>query len=131
MKQTFKLVHREARMRAQEAIKSAQEGWVVTLSEPTRTLEQNSAQWPLLQAFADQKQLCINGVMQFVTADDWKDVLTAVFRGEMRVAIFDGRMILLGQRTSEFGVKKFSDWMEFLHASAVDQDVDIHYREAA
>lgn len=126
MKQTFILAHDEARKRATEAVKQAPDGFAVTISEPTRTLDQNAAQWPILQAFADQKQLCINGAMQDVTADDWKDVLTAVFEADMRVAVFQGRMILLGQRTREFSKKKFSDWLEFLHATAAEMEVNLN-----
>lgn len=131
MKKTFILAHAEARRRSHQAIDDAPDGWAVTVGEPNRNLDQNAAQWPILQAFADQKQLCINGVMEFVTPDDWKDTLTAVFRKEMRVAVFDGRMILLGQRTSKFSVPKFSEWLEFLHAMAAQMDVDLHYREVA
>ena len=109
----------------------APDGWVATFSEPTRTLDQNAAQWPVLQAFADQKQLCINGAMVWASAEDWKDVLTALFKEDMRVAVLNGRMILLGQRTSQFSKKKFSDWMEFLHAMAAEMDVDVNYLDYA
>jgi len=102
----------------------------VTVSEPSRSLEQNAAQWPILQAFADQKQLVINGKLEWVTADDWKDVLTASYKADMRVAIFDGRMILLGQRTSKFAKKEFGEWLEFLHATAAGMGVELE-REAA
>lgn len=131
MKRTYGLVHDEARRRAAKDCMEAPDGWMVTVSEPTRTLEQNSAQWPILQAFADQQQLCINGKMEWVTDEDWKDVLTALFKQEMRVAVVNGRMILLGQKTSKFSKKSFSDWLEFLHSMAVEMDVDLHYREAA
>lgn len=131
MKQTFRLVHKEARSRATAAVTNAPDEWVVTVSEPSRTLDQNAAQWPLLQAFADQQQLCINGKMEWATADDWKDILTATYKSEMRVAVFEGRMILLGQRTSKFGKKGFSEWLEFLHAMAAQMDVRLDYREAA
>lgn len=131
MKKTFRLVHKEARKRAAAACTEAPDGWVVTVSEPSRTLDQNAAQWPLLQAFADQKQVCINGAMVWASADDWKDILTALFKEEMRVAVVNGRMILLGQRTSKFGKKKFSDWLEFLHSMAAEMDVDVNYMEYA
>lgn len=131
MKQTFRLVHSEARARAASAVAKAPDEWVVTVSEPSRTLSQNAAQWPILQAFADQQQLCINGKLEWATSEDWKNVLSAVHNAEMRVAVFDGRMILLGQRTSKFGKKTFSEWLEFLHASAAQMDVDLNYLEAA
>lgn len=129
MKRTYRLVHDEARRRAAADCYDAPEGWVVTVSEPSRTLEQNAAQWPILQAFADQKQLVINGKLEWVTPEDWKDVLTAVHKADMRVAVFDGRMILLGQRTSKFTKNTFSEWLEFLHATAAEMDIDLHYAD--
>lgn len=131
MKRTFILSHSTARVNASEAVREAPQGYCVTIAEPTRSLEQNAAQWPILQEFASQKQLCVNGELVWASADDWKDVLTAAFEAEMRVAVFQGRMILLGQRTREFGKKKFGDWLEFLHSMAVEMGVNIQYREAA
>ena len=86
-RRTYRLVHAEARRRAVQDAQTAPDGWCVTVSEPTRTLEQNAAQWPYLEGFARQKELCINGVMQRVTSDDWKDVLTGCWNGEMRMAV--------------------------------------------
>ena len=42
-KALFKLVHAEARRRAVAAVSQAPEGWVVSVSEPTRSLDLNSA----------------------------------------------------------------------------------------
>ena len=52
-----------ARSRCLDAIRLAPDGYAVSIKEATRTLEQNAAQWPYLEGFAKQKQLCINGVM--------------------------------------------------------------------
>ena len=132
-KRTFMLVHQQARQNACQAIKEAPEGFAVTVGEPSRSLEQNAAQWPLLQAFADQLQWPINGRMEWLVKEDWKDLLTAAFKQETaRVSPgLDGGMVLLGQRTSKFGKKQFSDWLEFLHATAAAREVDLHYLEAA
>jgi hypothetical protein len=127
MKRTYRLVHEEARRRAATDCYDAPEGWIVTVSEPTRSLEQNAAQWPILQAFADQKQLCINGKMEWVTDEDWKDALTGAFSGEMRMAALDGKVIMLPQRTSRMVKSVFSEWLEFLHAMAAQMDVDVDY----
>jgi hypothetical protein len=128
VKQTYILVHDTARQRAVEAVRNAPEGMVVTVAEPTRTAEQNAAQWPYLAGFAAQKQLCINGVMQWVTDEDWKDVLTAVYGGELRMAMFDGKVIMLPQRTSKMGKKVFGDWMDFLIAMAAQSGVEPIYK---
>ena len=107
-------------------IMEAQEGHVVTIAEPNRTLDQNAAQWPYLESFAKQKQLCINGQMQWVTADDRKDELTGCWNGEMRMAAFDGKVIMLPQRTSKMGKGAFSTWLEFLIAMSVTSGVEVY-----
>jgi hypothetical protein len=130
MKQTFIMAHDLARANAVRAVQAAPEGYVVQIGEVNRTLEQNAAQWPYLAGFAQQKQLCINGQMEWVTDDDWKDVLTACWNGEMRVATFDGRVILMPQRTSKFGKAVFSTWMEYLVAMAAQCGVEPVYKSA-
>ena len=130
MKRVYIMAHETARRNAMQAVQDAPEGYAVTISEPTRSLDQNAAQWPYLAGFSEQKQLCINGVMQWVTDEDWKDVLTGCWQGEMRMAVFDGRVIMLPQRTSKMGKKVFSDWMEFLVAMAAQSDVEPVYKSA-
>lgn len=128
-KQTFFLVHEAAKQAAHRAIDDpAHEGWMAQFSEPTRTGEQNSAQWPYLEGFAKQKQLCINGTMVWATSDDWKDVLTGCFNGEMRMAAFDGKVIMLPQRTSKMGKRAFCEWFEFLMAMAAQAGVEPVYK---
>ncbi len=129
-KRVYKLVHAEARRRAEHDVRTAPDGFCVTVSEPTRSLDQNAAQWPYLAGFAQQKQLCINGAMQWVTDDDWKDVLTACWNGEMRMAAFDGKVIMLPQRTSTMGKRVFSEWLEFLIAMAAQSGVTPVYKSA-
>jgi hypothetical protein len=129
-KQTFILqpYPHPSRSRALDAVRGAQDGKVVTICDPTRTLDQNAAQWPYLAGFAAKKQLCINGVMQDVTDDDWKDVLTGCWNGEMRMAVFDGKVIMLPQRTHTMGKKVFSTWMEYLVAMAAQSGVEPIYK---
>lgn len=132
-KRVFKLVHAQARRGALAAVQTAPEGYCVTVSEATRSLDQNAAMWPILQAFADQLQWPVNGAMVWMTRDEWKDVLSAAFKREsVRVAMgLDGGMVMLGSRTSKFSVREMSDFIEFLHATAAARDVDIRYREYA
>ena len=129
-KQYFRLVHSQARQGACRAIESAPDGYIVLIDEPRRSLEANAAQWPYLEAFSKSKQLCINGQMEWATADDWKDVLTGCWNGEMRMAAFDGKVIMLPQRTSKMGKKSFSTWMEFLVAMAAQSGVEPVYVSA-
>jgi len=132
-KRVFKLVHSQARQGAERAVKEAPDGFVVTVAEPTRSLDANAAMWVLLQAFADQLQWPVNGAMVWMTADEWKDVLSAAYKREsVKVAMgMDGGMVMLGSRTSKFSVREMSEFIEFLNATAAARDVDLHYREYA
>lgn len=123
----FVLAHHEARRRAMAAVADAPDGHVVTVAEPTRTLEQNAAQWPILEAFSRQLVWPVNGQMVKMTPEEWKDVLTAAFRKEtVRVAMgLDGGVVMLGLRTSGFGKGKFSDWLDFLNATAAIRGVEL------
>lgn len=130
MKRTFVLQpapHPARQNCALYVLHGAPDGFIVSVGEPNRNLEQNAAQWPILQAFADQLQWPINGRMEWLQPDDWKDILTCAFKREqVRVAMgMDGGMVMLGQRTSGFSKKEFSDWLEFLHATAIDREVNL------
>ena len=127
MKQTYRLVHAEARRRALEGVRDAPEGWVVTVGEPSRSLEQNAAQWPILQAFSNQLQWPVNGRMETLSPDEFKDVLSAAFNQEtVRLAMgLSGGVVMLGARTSQMSKARFSEWLEFLHSVAADRGVNL------
>lgn len=133
MKRVFIMAHETARANAIQAVQNAPEGYTVTIAEPNRTLEQNALQWPILQAFADQLQWPVNGQMVWMTPDEWKDVLTAAFKRETaRLAMgLDGGVVMLGMRTSKMGKKQFSEWIDFIKATAALRDVDIDYMDHA
>lgn len=123
-----------ARANALQAVTEAPDGDAVTIGEPTRNLEQNAAQWPILEAFSKQLQWPVNGQMVWMTAEEWKDVLTAAFEREtVRLAMaFDSPgVVMLGQRTSKYGKGKFSDWLEFLHAAAASRSVVVYQDKVA
>ena len=133
MKRTFILAHDTARNNAFNAVSTAPAGSAVVINtEPSRTIEQNAAQWPFLDAFSKQLEWPVNGRMVKMTDEEWKDVLTAAFRNETaRLAMgLDGGVVMLGLRTSKFNKKEFSEWLEFLHATAAQRGVTV-YREAA
>lgn len=132
VKQKFILAHATARGRALDAVRSAPEGYTVELRPPGRSLDQNSAQWPILEAFSRQLLWPVNGQMVEMTPEEWKDVLTAAFRGEQaRLAMgLNGGVVMLGQRTSRFTKAEFSEWLEFLHSVAAERGVAIEMEAA-
>ena len=128
IKRPFILINDDVRRRAAEfAMHSAPLGWACIFQEPTRSLEQNSAQWPILEAFSAQLLWPVNGKMERLTSEEFKDVLTAGFRKEtVRLAAgVDGGMVMLGARTSTMKKAEFSDWLEFLHFVAAERGVDL------
>lgn len=131
-KRIFVLSHNVARVNAINAVSNAPEGYRVEIREPGRSLDQNAAMWPILEAFSEQLEWPVNGAMSKLTADEWKDLLTAAFKQEQpRVAMgMNGGMVMLGYRTSKFGKKAFSEFLEFLHAMAVDRGVEVYAMEA-
>lgn len=59
--------------------------------------------------------------MCWLTADDYKDILTAAFEGETNPRIspgLHGGMVMLGRRTSRYGKKRFSEWLDWLNAES-------------
>ena len=99
----------------------------VSVTDEWRNLEQNAAQWPILDAFSAQLQWPVNAELVYMSADEWKDVLTAAFNREaVRIAKgLDGGVVMLGQRTSRFTKKRFSEWLDFLNATAAQRGVRI------
>lgn len=131
-KQLFILAHDMARQRAVDAVRQAPAGFRVSIDEPKRNLDQNAAMWPILEAFSEQLQWPVNGVMTTLTKEEWKDILSAAFRKEQRVTMgLDGGFVMLGQRTSKFTKREFSDWLEFLHATAAARGVVVYPEEQA
>ncbi len=130
-KNVFFLAHAEARRRALACVSSAPDGWKVTVQEPSRNLDQNAAMWPILEAFSEQMEWPVNGRMVKMPPEDWKDVLSAAFRREQaRLAMgLDGGVVMLGLRTSRMGKREFSEFLEFLHSTAVERGVVVYEDE--
>lgn len=121
----FRLVHAEARQRAAQAIASAPEGWIVKISEPTRTTDQNSLLWPLLTEISKQ----VDWYGQKLTEDEWKDVFTASLKQQKVVPGLDGGFVVCGQRTSKMPKALFSELIELIYAFGAQKNVK--FREQA
>ena len=92
----------------------------------TKRIDSKQLQWP------------VNGQMVWMAPEEWKDVLTAAFQSEtVRLAMgMNGGVVMLGLRTSKMGKKRFSEWLEFLKATAEMRGVSVYaygseYMEAA
>jgi hypothetical protein len=130
MKQTFR-IHNESSKSTVTAIVQRlpiDKVSVVTIEPETRTVQQNSAQWPILQAFSSQIQWPVNGQMVYMTSENWKDVLTAAYRKECPKMAMDFDMngvVMLGKKTREFKKEEWPEWMAFLEWAAAEKGVKI------
>lgn len=128
MKRIFILAHDQARQRAAEfCLREAPAGWVAQFSEPTRTLEQNAMLWKLLTKLADQ--VVWYGVK--LSADDWKDLLTASLRKQRSAPGLDGGFVVFGERTRTYSKAEFSELIELIYAFGAQHGVAFEKREGA
>ena len=126
MKQRFILAHSEARRRAVEAVKSAPDGYAVTVAPPTRNLEQNALLWALLTEVSEQ----VDWYGKKLAPEEWKDVFTASLKRAQVVPGLDGGFVVLGQRTSTMTKTEFSDLCECVLAFGADKGVKFQEQAA-
>jgi hypothetical protein len=86
-----------------------------------RSTDQNAKMWAMLSEIASQ--VTWHGLK--LSAEDWKDLLTASFRKEVRtVPNLDGNgFVVLGMRTSDMSRQEMADLIELMHAFGARQGV--------
>lgn len=123
-KKRFVLVHDIARRLAVEAVKAAPDGYVVKVEPEKRTLDQNAKLWPMLSDISHQLLWPVDGELQHLIEEDWKDIFTAALRKHQRMAKgIDGGIVMLGSRTSKMKKPEFCDLIEIIYAFGSDKDV--------
>lgn len=133
MTRHYRLVHDEARRRAAQDCLHAEEGWIVTVSEPTRTADQNARYHAMFGDIAKQCQF----MGQRWSLEDWKRLLVHAFEKAMQkagtpirhggriVPALDGEgFVQLGTQTRNFLKGEASDFIEFLFAWGAAQGVE-------
>ncbi len=120
MKRTYRLVHTEARQRAAQDCMNAPDGYCVTVSEPTRSLDQNARLWASLTDVSEQ--VVWHG--KKLDAEDWKTIFTASLKQLQVVPNLTGTgFVALGQSTSKMTKSEFSDLLELIYAFGAERDV--------
>jgi hypothetical protein len=98
---------------------------VVSECKPTRTLDQNAKLWAMLGDIADQVQWQIDGKLEYLKPEEWKDILTAGLRKHQRVAAgIDGGFVVLGEHTSSMTVGQMSELIELMYAFGAEHSVE-------
>ena len=108
-----------SRDNAKMMIDCVPDGYVVSIKEGTRSLEQNAMLWAVLNDISKQ----VKWYGQSLTDYEWKDVLTAALKKEKVVPGINGGFVVLGQRTSKMSKKEFTELLEIAHAFGAQQGV--------
>jgi hypothetical protein len=119
MKQTFILNNPMSKERCFKAVATAGDHWVVTISEPKRSLQQNALMWALLSDLADQVDW--HGLQ--LTAENWKDMCTAAIKKQQVVPGLDGGFVVLGTSTSKMSKLEMNELIEFIYAFGAQHGV--------
>lgn len=119
-KQHFILRDEKVKYLASCAVLEAQEGWVVEIKPPTRSLEQNARLWSMLGEIAEQ----VPWHGQKLSAEDYKDMFTASLRKARVVPGLDpGSFVVMGLRTSQMTKSEMSDLFLLIEAFAAERGV--------
>ncbi len=125
---TLILASNAVRDRAHNWIDRVPPGTRVEFKAPRRSTDQNALLWSLLTDIASQ----VVWYGQKLSAEDWKDVLTASLRKARVVPGIDpGTFVPLGMRTSDMSKAEFSELIELIYAFGAQQGVKFHTEENA
>lgn len=109
----------EQRQRAQKLILRAPDGYVVSISEPKRTLEQNDRMWAMLTDISHQKPMG-----RAHTPDDWKAIFMNACGWECQfVEGLDGRPFPQGFRSSQMTKGQMSKLIDFMLAFGAEHHI--------
>lgn len=92
---------------------------VLSLTEETRSNEQNAKMWATLGEIANQ----VDWYGQKLTAEEWKWVLSASLKKQRAVQGIDGGFVVLGQSTSKMTIAEMSEMIELAVAFGAQQGV--------
>lgn len=119
MKEIFKLIDKERRGNALRAVSAAPEGYVVTIAEPTRNLDQNARLWAMLDDIAKAEPMGRKH-----TPEEWKAIFCQAAGWEMAfLPGLSGGFFPVGFRTSKMTVRQMADLITWVQAWADEQGV--------
>jgi hypothetical protein len=112
MSYRFVLTNSFSRQRAIAAIQKAPDGFIASVEEPRRTLDQNSRLWAMLSDVAMSKP---QGRMH--TPEEWKCIFMSACGWEVAfLPGLDGRFLPYGYRSSKLTKKQMTDLQDFIQA---------------
>ena len=92
---------------------------MISLGRPRRTVDQNRKLWPMLNDISRQ----VEWYGQYLSAEDWKHVLTASLVKQKAVPGIDGGFVVCGLSTSRMTKTLFCHLVELIYAFGAEHDV--------
>lgn len=125
-KRIYRLVHDEARRRAAQDCMKADEGWMVTVQEPSRSLDQNAKFHAICSDLA-ASGLCWAGKSR--TTAQWKVLLVsghaiATKQGSEMVPGLEGEFVNLRESTAAMSKARSSSLIEYALAFCAQNEVE-------
>ena len=115
--QFIHLINQARRKFAVSLVLSAPEGYMVKISPATRSSDQNAMLWALLTDVSKQIPWEVNGKIEYLEPEDWKDIFTASLKTELRNAKgLNGQRVLIGLRSSKLNKQEFGDLINLILA---------------
>lgn len=94
--------------------------------DDVRSLDQNALMWVLLGDISKQLEWPVDGRLQKLTTDDWKDILTAGLTKEQRIAQgVSGGFVMLGSRTRRMSKPQMGELIEFIYYFMAEKGVQL------
>lgn len=130
---TFILAHPTARQRAVDAVRDAPDGFVVKISEPTRSLEQNAKFHAIC---SDLARSGLPWMGKPRDADAWKVLLVsghavATKQGAELVPGLEGEFVNLRESTARMSKARGSSLIEYALAFCASHGVETFQEQAA
>jgi hypothetical protein len=124
-RQIYRLVHRQARNMAIDAIQNAPDGFYVEIRPSTRTLEQNALFHAICGSIAKAKPFA--GKMR--SPDVWKMLLVsghamATKQGVEMMPGLEGEFVNLRESTARMSVARLNSLVEYAQAWCVENGIE-------
>lgn len=107
----------------ERAMTALQDGYAVELAckplKNTRSVQANAAMWACLSDIS--RQVVWHGVK--LSAEDWKEMISAGLRQQRAVPGIEGGFVVLGVRTSRMSIKEMGAMIEICHCFGAQQGV--------
>lgn len=117
---SFTLVSPRVRGNALDAVRSAPEGYIVTIKAAKRSDAQNRLLWQALTDVSEQ----VEWYGQYLPNTDWKDIFTASLRKSKVVPGIDaGTFVVTGLHTSTMTKGELSALMDLIFAFGAERGV--------